>query len=525
MKKVSKKALSLLSASLFFVNVSAGIIGSPASAMFPSRSSSSDHDKYTFKGDDKRTYKLIERIGAGAQADVFKCICEEDSQEYVVKIAKEGTFDAPPLTLDEAADTLKHMKVYTAPSIQCMQNSPPARPVKTTQYVSRIRQLGRRGTPFYDGIMDLDSPSESGDLSSIRKSLRFDEDSDDAQQSSDKSDSSAFEPLLEEGDDLIGRHNPFHKGDASTVAATFAAASDEGCANPLETPRKRQCTKPIAVYHTHHDYSSHPILFSDAPSFTTVDSSAPVRDSSPTCAAACPPIKPDLSDSITHSVVDERVRSRLNEYPHVTGLVDIPSYSPHIECKYPQTLESVTKDKSKVLSEEQVFTWANELLDTLIGLHNKHLCHQDIKPDNIFITKDGHMRLGDLGFLSFRGDCVTMHIGISAYMSPEMNSSTDRAHTICDRADVFSLGLVVLEMLTNFDAQEIPKDLQPGSSALPRHYAIRNRSMCDRLDSYMMRNGEPIPAHWKNFFMSCFNPDPNARATAQQAKDILNQTV
>jgi len=116
--------------------------------------------------------------------------------------------------------------------------------------------------------------------------------------------------------------------------------------------------------------------------------------------------------------------------------------------------------------------------DALAAAHAEGVVHRDVKPANIMVAEDGSIRLVDFGLARPEGldvERVTQtgqFVGTPVYMAPEQFD----ARTVDARADVYSLGVVMFEMLTGhvpFNASSVMsmamkhlKDPAPAPSTL-----------------------------------------------------------
>jgi WNK lysine deficient protein kinase len=87
---------------------------------------------------------------------------------------------------------------------------------------------------------------------------------------------------------------------------------------------------------------------------------------------------------------------------------------------------------------------ARQICAALATMHGAGIVHRDIKPDNIFITNDGDVRLGDFG-LSCRSESDKQRtvLGTPEFMAPEIYEGKYSA-----KVDIYAVGLCVLQMVT-----------------------------------------------------------------------------
>ena len=91
---------------------------------------------------------------------------------------------------------------------------------------------------------------------------------------------------------------------------------------------------------------------------------------------------------------------------------------------------------------------AKQICDGLSEAHNLGVVHRDLKPNNIMIDRGGNAKIMDFGIArAVKGKSITgsgVAIGTPQYMSPEQVEGKD----VDQRADIYSLGIILYEMLT-----------------------------------------------------------------------------
>lgn len=129
-----------------------------------------------------------------------------------------------------------------------------------------------------------------------------------------------------------------------------------------------------------------------------------------------------------------------------------------------------------LLSFPGVSMIATDIARALVLVQANGMVHRDVKPDNIMFAADGTAKLTDLGITRFAyGPDVTVTradgvIGTPAYMAPEQMLDS---HAADSRSDVYSLGVVMYEMISG----RRPNDGETAMSTLAK--ALGGRSFPD----------------------------------------------
>lgn len=103
------------------------------------------------------------------------------------------------------------------------------------------------------------------------------------------------------------------------------------------------------------------------------------------------------------------------------------------------------KKKGTTFSEKEIWYYFIQIVRGIKALHDLKICHRDIKCANIFLNKDGTIKLGDLNVSKVaKKGMLHTQTGTPYYASPEV--WRDRPYD--NRSDVWSLGCVLYEMIT-----------------------------------------------------------------------------
>ena len=102
------------------------------------------------------------------------------------------------------------------------------------------------------------------------------------------------------------------------------------------------------------------------------------------------------------------------------------------------------------IPEKKAILLFNKMLDAVGHAHSRNIIHRDIKPSNFIITKEGEVKILDFGIakiLDGSNNNLTKSgtkVGTALYMSPQQV----RGQVLDRRTDIYSLGVVLFQMLT-----------------------------------------------------------------------------
>jgi hypothetical protein len=121
-----------------------------------------------------------------------------------------------------------------------------------------------------------------------------------------------------------------------------------------------------------------------------------------------------------------------------------------------QTLQarlSSARACSTLPDERQIVAWGRELAQRLGTMHGQGLVFRDLKPDNVIVGPDGHLRLVDFGLATSYGAARSAGLGTAGYASPEAEAGSGR---VAPTDDVYSLGALLYAVSTGAEPSATP---------------------------------------------------------------------
>lgn len=189
---------------------------------------------------------------------------------------------------------------------------------------------------------------------------------------------------------------------------------------------------------------------------------------------------------------EARAAGRLN-HPNIVTIYDVGKSGDiayiAMELLQGRELRDIMNDGA-LLPVDQVLDISAQVALGLSYAHEHEIVHRDVKPSNIMIIRDGHVKITDFGIARMASAAVRtqsgMVLGSPKYMSPEQVMGRD----IDERSDIFSLGVMLYEMLTGqapFNGDNVNTIMYQTLNAIPLPPNQINPAVPDMLDFILVK--------------------------------------
>ena len=141
-----------------------------------------------------------------------------------------------------------------------------------------------------------------------------------------------------------------------------------------------------------------------------------------------------------------------------------------------QTLKEMIREQGRI-KPDQALRMTIRILAAVDHAHRNGIVHRDIKPQNILVDRQGHVKVADFGIARLKTSQTTLvegengasALGSVHYFSPEQA----RGEVADEKSDLYSVGVVLYEMLTG----QVPFDGETSVSVALKHVSEEPKSM------------------------------------------------
>jgi len=208
---------------------------------------------------------------------------------------------------------------------------------------------------------------------------------------------------------------------------------------------------------------------------------------------------------------EAKILARL-DHPNIIKVLDFGTFQNQFYISFEyfegKSLREFLKKKKLDLNEFEKIV--SQILSGLDYAHSNKIIHRDLKPENILIDSNLNVKIADFG-LALSEDEVQVTqkesiVGTPSYMSPEQI----RGEELTPSSDIFSLGIILFEMLTGVNPF-VGKDI---AETINNILFFEKETILIKLES--------IPEKWKNIILRCLEKSIEKRYNS--VKEILYES-
>ncbi len=199
-------------------------------------------------------------------------------------------------------------------------------------------------------------------------------------------------------------------------------------------------------------------------------------------------------------------------HPNIVNIYDVgEGNNPYIVMEYVAGLD--LKEyiiENHPISYNKIINIMDQILSGIAYAHSRGVIHRDIKPHNILIDPDEHVKITDFGIaVAISQNSITQSnslLGSVQYISPEQA----RGNVVTEQSDIYSLGIVLYEMLTG----SVPFEGESAVSIALKHFQAPIPSLKE-FDSR-------IPQPLENVVLKATAKEPQQRyaSVSEMRKDL-----
>ncbi len=182
----------------------------------------------------------------------------------------------------------------------------------------------------------------------------------------------------------------------------------------------------------------------------------------------------------------------------------------HVLIEY---VNGKTLDQWPNLSQPWLVQAFAKIAAGLMHMHRRNVCHADLKPNNIMLSRVGEIKIIDYGLAWIKGEPKERVQGTPEYMAPEQS----KHKTVNERTDIYNLGATMYRMATG--------KLPPSTVAAPNSPGLNAKLFANLLKPVKELN-PAVPKKLCELIHHCLEFDPKNRPErVGEVHDVLNALI
>ncbi|XP_013886400.1 eukaryotic translation initiation factor 2-alpha kinase 4 [Austrofundulus limnaeus] len=209
-----------------------------------------------------------------------------------------------------------------------------------------------------------------------------------------------------------------------------------------------------------------------------------------------------------------------------------------------------TIDQSLYLDQNRLWRLFREILDGLAYIHEQGMIHRDLKPVNIFLDSQDHVKIGDFGLATDHPANVaagkfdleenitaltpkqdpagnmTGMVGTALYVSPEVQGNTKATYN--QKVDLFSLGIILFEMsyrpfTTGAERISVLSQLRMESITFPEDFLPHEQGKQRKVIEWLLKHDPALRPTTQELLKSELLPPPQMEES--ELHEVLQHTM